>query len=176
MRRMDRDLSSPTVDAELLGWRLDVWYSLGMAAAFFSSILIENTPLGFLAPYVDQIVAVAVVLFMLPENLKMLGGAISDVFLFSPDEDTLNQIKDLTQPILAERGVIPVFYDVTRTGRHLWIAVYFEIEGSIIHLEALGQVSRKVNEVLDRHFENCTCELIPAVPTDRSELAVTEEP
>ena len=34
MKRLSRNLTSPTIDAELLGWRLDILYSLGMAAAF----------------------------------------------------------------------------------------------------------------------------------------------
>lgn len=175
MKRMDRDLVSPTVDAELLGWKLDVWYSLGMSSAFFASLFLEHTSLSWLSPYIDQVVAVVVVICMLPENLMILKNAIKDVFLFSPDDDTLDTIKALTQPILAERNVEPVFYDVTRTGRHLWVAVYFEIEGNTIDLQALGIVSRRISEVLEAEFENCTCELIPAVPTGRSELAVTEE-
>ena len=58
MKRLSRDLSSPTIDAELLGWRLDIAYSMGMAAAFFSSRFLERTPLSPIVPYVDQIIAV----------------------------------------------------------------------------------------------------------------------
>ena len=38
MKRLNRNLSSPTIEAELLGWKLDILYSLGMAVAFFVSI------------------------------------------------------------------------------------------------------------------------------------------
>lgn len=36
MRRVNKN-SSPTVEAELMGWRLDIGYSLGMSLAFFAS-------------------------------------------------------------------------------------------------------------------------------------------
>lgn len=36
MKRLNRNLSSPTITAELLGWKLDIVYSLGMSLAFSS--------------------------------------------------------------------------------------------------------------------------------------------
>ena len=33
MKRLNRNLSSPTITAELLGWKLDIVYSLGMSLA-----------------------------------------------------------------------------------------------------------------------------------------------
>ena len=85
MRRLSRRLTSPTIDAELLGWRLDIVYSLGMSAAFLLSRFLEQTPLSFLVPYFDQIVAVLVMVFMLPESIKVLWDAVRTIFLFSPD-------------------------------------------------------------------------------------------
>ena len=60
------------MDAELLGWRMDIGYSFGLSAAYFASIFLEKTPAAFLAPYFDPLVAVLVMLFMLPESVKML--------------------------------------------------------------------------------------------------------
>lgn len=84
MKRLSRDLSSPTIDAELLGWRLDIAYSMGMAAAF----------------------------------------------------------------------------DVTKTGRHLWVAVYFHVQGESLALRDLEDVLHQANQALQACFSECTCELI----------------
>ena len=59
MKRLSRSMSSPTITAELLGWKLDILYSLGMSLAFFGSRYLEHTPVGCIVPYFDQIVAVA---------------------------------------------------------------------------------------------------------------------
>ena len=86
MKRFSKNTSSPTITTELLGWKLDIIYSLGMALAFLLSLTLERTPLAFLSPYFDPVVAVLVMVFMLPESIKVLWSAIRDIFLFSPDE------------------------------------------------------------------------------------------
>ncbi len=161
MKRMNRKLSSPTVDAEILGWKLDIGYSFGIAAAFLCSAVLEHTPLSFIAPYFDQILTILIVISMLPENIKLLCGAMRDVFLFSPDEETVQAIKKICDAILEQYHFKPVFYDVTRTGRRLWAAVYFEIpDESVFSVEVLRQAIAEVNTALTQDFENCSCELI----------------
>lgn len=161
MKRLNRNLSSPTITAELLGWKLDIVYSLGMSLAFFVSLYLEKTPLGFIAPYFDQIVAVFVMVFMLPESIKVLWGAIKDVFLFSPDKTFMNDVKAICNPILEKYRFSPVFFDITKTGRHLWIAVYFQIETDCLNVQDLSNALKAVNEKAQEQFqEECTCELI----------------
>ena len=128
MKKWNKNLSSPTIEAELLGWKLDIVYSLGMSFAFFISLYLERTPIAFVAPYFDQIVAVVVMIFMLPESVK---------YQFSP-----------------------VFYDVTKTGRHLWIAVYFQIATESMSVQDLESALRQVNEQVKGKYQECTCELI----------------
>ena len=89
MKWMSRKISSPTVKAEILGWKLDVAYSLGMSLAFFIAVQLQNTSLGFLSPYFDQIIAIVVMIFMVPETIKMLVSAFRELFLFfSGTEDS----------------------------------------------------------------------------------------
>lgn len=160
MKRLNRNLSSPTIAAELLGWKLDIFYSLGMSLAFFASLYLEKTPLGSIAPYFDQIVAVVVMVFMLPESIKVLWGAVKEVFLFLPDEELMEEVKALCNPILEQHRFTPVFFDVTKTGRHLWIAVYFQIPHPSLEVEELSDALKAVNEKAQEKFSECTCELI----------------
>lgn len=160
MKRLNRNLSSPTITAELLGWKLDILYSLGMSLAFFVSMYLEKTPLGFLTPYFDQIVAVLVMVFMLPESIKVLWGAVKDLFLFSPDEAFMDEVKEICHPILEQYHFTPVFFDITRTGRHLWIAVYFQIETESLEVKNLELALKVLNEKSKEVFQESTCELI----------------
>lgn len=160
MKKLNKAISSPMVDAEILGWRVDIAYSVGMSIAFFISTFLGKTPLNYIAPYFDQIIAVVIVLFMLPETFKMLWSAIKDVFLFAPGQDTVDEIKDICNKILSENNFEPDFFDITRTGRHLWVAIYFSIEQECLYLEKLNSASLAVNGELEKHFQNCICELI----------------
>lgn len=161
MKRLSNNLSSPTIKTELLGWKLDIAYSLGMSFAFFISLYLEKTPFYFLAPYFDQIVAIIIMIFMLPESVKVLWRAIKDIFLFSPDKELVDKIKMLCSPIMEQYHFIPIFYDITKTGRHLWIAIYFQIETDVLVINDLASALKSVNEVVTAEFEECSCELIP---------------
>ena len=96
MKWMSRKISSPTVKAEILGWKLDVAYSLGMSLAFFIAVQLQNTSLGFFSPYFDQIIAIVVMIFMVPETIKMLVYTFRELFLFSPEQKTVDRIKEIS--------------------------------------------------------------------------------
>lgn len=160
IKRMNRSVSSPTVRAEILDWKLDILYSLGMSVAFFISMFLDQTPLAFFVPYVDPLIAIIIVVFMLPKTVRMLWTSMKDIFLFSPDADTVAAIKSICQTVLEANQFQPTFFDITRTGRHLWVAIYFEISEDCLYIEKLETASRSVNEELAKQYENCTCELI----------------
>lgn len=160
MKKLSKNLSSPTITTELLGWKLDILYSLGMSLAFFIAMYLKHTPFAFIAPYFDQIIAVLVMIFMLPESIKVLWGSIKELFLFSPEESIVDEIKELCNPVLNKYQFLPVFYDITKTGRHLWVSIYFQIESenmAVVELEnALNLINKKAKET----YPECTCELI----------------
>lgn len=162
MRGVNKNSSSPTVEAELMGWRLDIGYSLGMSLAFFASSFLVKTPLAFIAPYFDQIIAVLVMVFMLPESVKMLWSSVRDIFLFSPDEELVEQIKQICTESMENYAFSPVFFDITRTGRHLWVAVYFKVSSATLAVEQLKKATEEVNQKISSQLEECTCELILA--------------
>lgn len=160
MKKMNTKISSPTVESEILEWKIDIAYSIGLSIAFFLSMFLDNTPLSFISPYFDQIVAIVVMILMLPESIKLLWSAIKDIFLFSPDEDIVNNIKDICNEIMAKNDFTPTFFDITRTGRHMWVSIYFEIPGGVLNVKDLKYVNDEVNKKVNREFGNCTCELI----------------
>lgn len=162
MKKMSKKVSSPTIEAELLGWKIDIAYSLGLSFAFFGASFLEKTPLSFIAPYFDSIVAVLVMILTLPQTIKLLNNAIRDVFLFSPDEETVEGIKKICNAILEESRIDSKYFDVTRTGRHLWVSIYFKTDVKTLRVDTLKEITDKINEEVNKSFDNCTCELILA--------------
>lgn len=161
MRRMNRHMESPTVHMELLEWKIDIAYSSGMSLAFFASTFLAKTPLAFLRPYFDPVVAVIVMLLMVPDTLKVLISAMRDLFLFPPDEETVRTIKDLCSPILAENNLRPVSFDILKTGRHMWISVYFETPDGVLLVTDLRRITDALSKKVREVFSNSSCELIP---------------
>ena len=118
MKRMSRDLSSPTIHTELLGWKLDIAYSLGMSLAFSLSLYLEKTALTPLAPDFDQIVAVIIMAFVLPESVKVLWRAVKDIFLLLPDKELAERSKGYAFRLWRSIVSSLSFY-LTKTSRRL---------------------------------------------------------
>lgn len=162
MLYLNRSVSSPAVKAELLGWRLDIAYSLGLSVAFFLSTFLDKTPLAFLSSYVDPLIAAIIVVLTIPENLKLLWGAIKDVFLFSPEGEIVEKIKAISHQVLKRYSFKPIFFDITRTGRHMWASVYFQVPGETLVMDDLRQANAEFQEAVTAQIEECTAELIVA--------------
>lgn len=160
MKWMSRKISSPTVKAEILGWKLDVAYSLGMSLAFFIAVQLQNTSLGFLSPYFDQIIAIVVMIFMIPETIKMLVSTFRELFLFSPEQKTVDRIKEISGEILENYSFTPVFYDIARTGRKMWVSIYFQVEMDSICVEHIQKANKSLNEKISQEFPEASCEII----------------
>ena len=160
MKWMSRNISSPTVKAEILGWKMDVAYSLGMSFAFFIAVQLQHTPLAFLSSYFDQITAILIMLFMIPETIKMLIETFRELFLFSPDQQTVTRIKDISGKVLESYSFTPVFYDIARTGRKMWIAVYFHVSTETVSVQSIREAGSCLNEQIAQEFPNTSCEII----------------
>ena len=160
MKWMSRKISSPTVKAEILGWKLDVAYSLGMSLAFFIAVQLQNTSLGFLSPYFDQIIAIVVMIFMVPETIKMLVSAFRELFLFSPEQKTVDRIKEISGKILENYSFTPVFYDISRTGRKMWVSIYFQVEMDSICVKYIQEANKSLNEKISQEFPDASCVII----------------
>ena len=89
MRHFHKKTASPTVEAEIYGWKVDFLCSIGIALAFFAQIFLADTPAKKIAPYFDQIVAIVIALFMLPQPVKMIADAFRSIFLFAPKEGVI---------------------------------------------------------------------------------------
>lgn len=160
MKCMSRNVSSPTVKAELLGWKLDVGYSFGMSFAFLLATKLKDTQAAFLSPYFDQIIAIVVMVLMIPESIRMLLETTRGLFLFSPDQATVDQIKSLSGQVMEAYAFEPVFYDIARTGRKIWVAIYFHTSANTILIKDVRDANEQLNRLLSASFPNISGELI----------------
>ncbi|MEG1992571.1 MAG: cation transporter [Acetivibrio sp.] len=168
LRKRNRKINSPLVRMEIQEWTIDVIASLGMSFAFFLPTLIHGSWFVALTPYLDQIVAIILSLFMLPTPIKSVITGLRDLFLLAPEEETLDSIKSLITPLLREYGYTDLYFDIVRTGRKLWISVYITFDKDLVSISTFTTLQNKIIASLQTEYQDFYFELLPDIKYTKS--------
>lgn len=122
LKRKNKNLNSPLITTEMQGWIIDSVISLGMAAAFLLPIIVPWDWFQRLVPYLDSLFTIILSMIMLPTPVKTVITGLRDLLLICPEEETVQEIKDLVEPELKECPYSEISYEIVRTGRKLWIS------------------------------------------------------
>ena len=163
LRRMNSKLTSPIVIMEIQEWQIDSVASFGMCIAFFLPQIITGEWFQPLIPYLDPILAIILSLFMLPVPVKTVITGLRDLFLLPPEEETVQEIKDIVSPILATYGDTKLYYDILRTGRKLWISVYITMNRDMISISKFKSVQKEIIQALSKEYQDFYFELLPDI-------------
>ena len=163
LRRMNKNLTSPIVVMEIQEWKIDTVVSLGMSAAFFLPVFIRADWFTPVTPYLDQIFAIVLSLFMLPVPVKTVITGLRDLFLLPPEEETVQEIKDIITPILDAYGYNKLYFDIVRTGRKLWISVYITFDKDEVSISRFKIVQSFIIQALSKEYQDFYFELLPDI-------------
>lgn len=163
LRRMNKNLTSPIVVMEIQEWKIDTVVSLGMSAAFFLPVFIQADWFTPVIPYLDQIFAIVLSLFMLPVPVKTVITGLRDLFLLPPEEETVQEIKDIITPILDAYGYNKLYFDIVRTGRKLWISVYITFDKDEVSISRFKIVQSFIIQALSKEYQDFYFELLPDI-------------
>lgn len=160
MKRYKRKITSPIIDFEIYGWKIDIFFSLGLSLAFFISIFLEGTKFAPILPYFDQIMAIIIVLCMIPGVIGKLIGSMRKMFLFAPDSETIETIKENAQNILRKYEYLMDSCEIYYTGHLLWTDVYFTTQEQEIIVKEFESAKKELQTVLSNIFPNCNSQLV----------------
>lgn len=163
IRHFNKKINSPTIKAEVLSWKADVFYSIGLAFAFFMVQFLKGTKFNNLVLYFDQIVFIISGIIMLPDLLKVLKENITSVLLFAPSDELVSKIKSIVEKSLENMDAEILHYDIIKTGRKIWISIYFKTMNDILDVKQLKQKTLECSEKLNKQIGNVYFELVPDV-------------
>ena len=86
-----------------------------------------------------------------------------DLFLLPPEEETVQEIKEIVSPILATYGDTKLYYDILRTGRKLWISVYITMNRDMISISKFKSVQKEIIQALSKEYQDFYFELLPDI-------------
>ena len=163
LRKKNQRLHSPTVQVEVLAWKFDMLYSLGLSAAFLAVYFLRGTVIQGILPYFDPLVVLVSSALMLPDLFRVFRENITNVLLFAPDSELVEKIKSVVRESLASSDLQITQYDIIRTGRALWVSVYFRTECGSVRLQSLKEWTQicflRLREVAGKIY----VELVPDV-------------
>lgn len=170
LKRKNKNIKSPTVEVEMEGWKIDSIVSLGMTAAFFLPVIIPFDWFKALVPYLDSLLTIILSVVMLPVPIKTVVTGIRDLLLISPEEETVEEIKSLVEPIIQESGCSDCLYEIVRTGRKLWISAYITLNKDELSVRKFKMLQTRCIAALTEKYSDFYFELLPEIEFHEEEL------
>lgn len=154
LRRMNKHMNSLVVDAEILSWKIDIFCCLGVGLAFIFEIFLKGTSVAFVCQYVDQVVAIVLALFMLPQPIKMVIDSLRSIVLLAPKEEIVKRIKEVANKKVEGTGTEITFCDCVQTGRQIWVDIYVKNKDNILNVAYLKELRTHILENLQEEIED----------------------
>lgn len=167
LKRKNRKLESPLVTVEISGWVIDTVSSMGMAVGFFIPVFIHTPLIASLIPYIDQLIAICLVAVILPAPVKMVLSGMRDLFLIAPEQEVVDQIKQISDEVMAKYRFQETFsdatYDIVRMGRRFWVSIYVTPKQDEISIRNWSKVQEEIENALIKEFNDAYVELLPEI-------------
>lgn len=161
LRKLYKKTSSILVKVEIDGWIIDTIASAGLGIAFILPKLFNWEWLIHITPYLDQIMAIVLSVFILPIPIKTVIVSLRELFLFAPDNETVENIKNISSHVLSAYNIDIITYDIIKTGRKLWISLYFKTPNDTISISALAKIQKELEAALILDYPDLYVELVP---------------
>ncbi|WP_312354015.1 cation diffusion facilitator family transporter [Aminipila sp.] len=155
--------SSPSIKADLYMWRMDIIGSLGVGIAFIVQLLLQQTDLRWIIPYIDPIVAITMAIWLIAEPVRMVIEGIKNLILFAPNEEIMENIRMVVNKHLENYPYSVSFLDVIQTGRKAWVEIYIRSESDFISQNQLKKAHSKIKKELREQYDQIYVELIPDI-------------
>ena len=159
--KLNKKLDSMIVHMEINAWIIDTVASFGLAVAFVFPAVIHTDWMVWFTPYLDQVVAITLSALILPVPIKTVLSGLRDVFLLAPDEESVSRIKEIGENILSQYHFEQTVYDVIKTGRKIWISIYFKSPTDTISVSLIIKAHKELEAELKKEFQDLYVELIP---------------
>jgi len=124
MYRSSQDYRSDLVRVEAKTWLIDGLLSGSVMLGFIAAWWLEGSQWARLAPLVDPVLLIAVVLLALPIPTKIMFDSLKEVVAMAPPEHVLNEIESRLLQTLREVKTEHVELRVSKRGRVTYLLVH----------------------------------------------------
>jgi predicted Co/Zn/Cd cation transporter (cation efflux family) len=116
-RRGAKRTGSPLVLADAENWLVNGAISSAVLLAFVGILLIKNSPLEYIVPYIDPALVLIVVLISISVPVRMAWQALMDLLNRPPSTEIVQQVDNILKKCKAELLIQSLFVRVIQPGR-----------------------------------------------------------
>ena len=154
MKVKSKSLSSELIKAEFTQWLMDTSLSTAVLVAFIIGIIISNTKLNFLNPYIDPGMTAVVSLVCIRIPIKGFIESFKEVICVKANDEINDDIYVLVKEIEEEYKFEESITRVSKVGRELRIEIDFiyNKDSKLKTLDQTDNVREEINDAI-KHID-----------------------
>jgi predicted Co/Zn/Cd cation transporter (cation efflux family) len=163
LKRRNRTLKSPSLEADIESWNTDVFASVTVGAAFLLAVFVENGVSSWIIPHIDPIIAIVFAVVMMRGPVRTLLFELKNLTLIEACPETTAKVHAAANPIIAARQIGEPIYYILETGRKTWVSVYIASDANTIPKSEYLETHREIRAALLQDFPNLFIEVLPDI-------------
>jgi predicted Co/Zn/Cd cation transporter (cation efflux family) len=159
-RRGFRKTGSEILGAEKASWLINTVVSGSIGVAFGITMLIQETQIGWVARYVDQILVILFSIFFVRDPLVLMKNGLKELLLSAPQGEFAAPFEEKILPLKDQLGAKDLSLEIMKTGRRIWVTVTMDPLEDTITMDAFMKMKQDLKEIAREVYENTDTEII----------------
>jgi predicted Co/Zn/Cd cation transporter (cation efflux family) len=163
LKNKNKKLESPSVDADIESWSVDIYTSVGIAVALFLTALLNEETFGWLIPHLDPIIAILFTVITFADPLRKIVKQFKNMTLIEASPETVNKVNEAVASVIEKHKLgTPETY-ILETGRKTWVSVYIANDTDEISKERYAKAQHEIFDALTEDFIDLFVEVLPEI-------------
>ena len=150
---------SEILQAETRAWLVNAVISGSIGVALGITVLLQGTSLGWIDRYVDQILVILMSLVFIKDPLVFMKNGLKELLLAAPQTEFAEPFNQKILPLKDQLGAKDLKLEILKTGRRIWVNVFFTPEEETIKMSEFAAVKEKLSETAKEVYENTQIEV-----------------
>jgi cation diffusion facilitator family transporter len=159
-RRGFKKTGSEILEAEKQSWFINMVVSAAIGVAFGVTMLLQQTSLGWIAKYVDQILVIIFSIVFFKDPIILMKNGLKELLLAAPQREYAAPFEDKILPLKDELGAKKLSIEIIKTGRRIWLTVKVDPKEKTINVDEFVKVREKISAIAQKVYENTQTEVI----------------
>jgi cation diffusion facilitator family transporter len=167
-RRGFKKTGSEILEAEKQSWFINMVVSAAIGVAFGVTMLLQQTSLGWIAKYVDQILVIIFSIVFFKDPIILMKNGLKELLLAAPQREYAAPFENKILPLKDELGANNLSLEILKTGRRMWVTVKIDPKEKTINVDEFMKVRQRLKEIAQKVYENTDTEVILAIDLHES--------